>query len=445
MIATSLQAMDQSTTKKPSGLALALSLSQSSNLMSMSVSRHQLPPQEVTDSTYLLQPHQSQDNDSTVYAIPVNPQQSGQPLAMTTSAVSAPIDIQQKKSEDAESSTHSGSTGGIMRIVYYDEDPVPSATPTNSSNMMQSTTSTGEVLIPAGVTDSYRADQRHRMAESVTSTSDSIVFITTKTKDIPSVANIPPVHEDSAVMQIIKQAKSAVSFHISRKYNQYMYGDMFNFQQLAGDQCSSAASANGVVVDIDTDGTITALHDGKTMPLLLGSIPGKQADVDQLRQKFGGDPIFFTLNLGFERKWAGYTQLLQDNPTVHAYLYPTIDYSAPKTVDLMRAVNDLRQRDEKLLGNAAYVHCKAGRGRSAVTVAAYLATQLFEAGYTNITPDQLEKYMQRHRKQVKLNTAHVKALRSYQAQLQDAQSFQALLAANNEAIVKREQEVGQPY
>jgi len=49
---------------------------------------------------------------------------------------------------------------------------------------------------------------------------------------------------------------------------------------------------------------------------------------------------------------------------------PTIDYNPPTKADIKKAIAFIREHKKR--GGSVYVHCKAGRGRSATVVAGYL-------------------------------------------------------------------------
>ena len=193
----------------------------------------------------------------------------------------------------------------------------------------------------------------------------------------------------------------------------------------------------------DKFGNIIKINDGKKTPLILGSIPRNQNDIDKLKSSYNlskQDEIsIFTLNRQFECDWSGLSKLSMQDKTLNFSRYPTTDYSAPLFIDLIRAVRDLENRDDCNHG-LAYVHCKAGRGRSATGVAAYLINVLHKVNI-NTSPKQIEAYLQLHRPQVRLNDDHNAALINFELALKKAGSFEELYTLNKNATEKRDEEI----
>lgn len=225
--------------------------------------------------------------------------------------------------------------------------------------------------------------------------------------------------------------KSASFFHVSLWYNGLVYGDSFSFHQIAGDNTPS--------IERGPNGAILAFNDGKKTPLVLGSIPRNAGHIERIKTKFNlsADAIIdvHTLNRDFERRWSGLTDLLQKNKYLRLFKYPTTDFSAPSFIDLVRIVQDIRERDTRD-SNVTYVHCKAGRGRSAVALATYMLSDLNDK-QIEATGQQIEDYLRLHRSQVKFNAAHKAAFDDFEQKLKAAGSFKALYAIHKIDAQKR--------
>lgn len=68
---------------------------------------------------------------------------------------------------------------------------------------------------------------------------------------------------------------------------------------------------------------------------------------------------------------------------------PTIDFTPPTLVDVKRGVEFIRQHAES--GLTVYVHCKAGRARSATVVACWLIAS------RGISPEEAQRILLQHR------------------------------------------------
>lgn len=246
-----------------------------------------------------------------------------------------------------------------------------------------------------------------------------------------------PSNWGEALYQGYCLAKSAAFFHVSGWYNAIKYGSVFNYQEITGTPLQSAYQ-DDICVARDNAGNITHMHDGKKTPLVLGSIPRSREHIECLKKDFSGNGNvgIYALNRDFERNWAGETELANNNDDVYLFTYPTTDYNAPSFIDLLRAVRDLDNRDS--YGHSvAYVHCKAGRGRSAVTIAAYLSHVLQKTD-SSATPSQIESYLQKCRPQVKLNSEHNQALTEFQTALEQAGSLENLCDLHADAMAERD-------
>ena len=90
-------------------------------------------------------------------------------------------------------------------------------------------------------------------------------------------------------------------------------------------------------------------------------------------------------------EYAGPTEAYQDVGIVQLYL-PTTDYTWPSREDIERGVEFINQYVQRR--QPVYVHCKAGRGRSATVVLCWLISS------KQLTPEQAQAYLKKKRPQV---------------------------------------------
>lgn len=247
----------------------------------------------------------------------------------------------------------------------------------------------------------------------------------------------------------LKAVRTRAMFHATRYASRLMHGNAFTFNQIAGDAIhhSNKIQTNKIAIIRDNKGTIIAIHDGKKTPLALGSIPTTQIDIKTLIDVLCSQvnlkkPIeILTLNEQWEIDTAGLSRLLQENNNIIQLKYPTPDMASPSMVDVIRAVHALETRDSRA-AQLCLVHCKAGRGRSATIMAAYIAHLLHQAEQP-INVEQIIAYLVKCRAQVHINTKQKELLTEFIAQLQEAGSLAQLYEKNSDAIAKREIELAQ--
>lgn len=243
----------------------------------------------------------------------------------------------------------------------------------------------------------------------------------------------------SSWYETYKLSKSVATFHLSILYNKIRYGRAFNFDPVMSGSCADQKDPK-LCVCIQ-EGKIASMHDGKKSPLLLGSIPRYKEHIDEIRKHANicpNDKIgMYTLNRDFERNWSGLAQL-EKTESIISHRYPTIDDCAPSFVDLIRAVRDLENRDEKGV-MVAYIHCKAGRGRSAATADAYCMHVCNKCG-VDATPQQIEEYLKSQRNRISMTYEQRQMLNRFYKELKAAGSFNALFAKYKSEVEKRDQE-----
>lgn len=219
--------------------------------------------------------------------------------------------------------------------------------------------------------------------------------------------------------------KSGTGFHISSWYNKIQHGGPF-FHRITNHSKSPK-------IRQDKQGNITKFSDGKPA-LFLGGLIRSQADLDALKkeakidkaQKNNNDLMIVSLTRPFENNWSGFSSVLETNAELLKFFrpHPTTDFSAPTESNLIQIVQELSDRD-----CPAYVHCKAGRGRSAVSLAAYIAKVLHEQKI-DATPANIEHFLRSKRPQVRLNKDHIAALTTFQGKLKKYKSFKRLYYSN---------------
>jgi len=233
-------------------------------------------------------------------------------------------------------------------------------------------------------------------------------------------------------------AKSMASFHITVGWNNYWYGNKKNFDEIIG-------SGDKTEVVINDKGVITSITDNKRSPVLLGRIPQTQTDIDAIRDGLSNhDKIgIYTFNRDFERSWAGLEDLKRSEDNENLIIwhrYDTTDYTSPSDIDLIRIARDLYSRDKRG-EKRAYVHCKAGRGRSAAGIVAYsLLLAKNDGKIDQVSIDSMEKYLQTKRPQVALSSDARVKLEDFRKEL-SKESFETMIQKNDLAIAKRDAEL----
>ncbi len=240
--------------------------------------------------------------------------------------------------------------------------------------------------------------------------------------------------------EIYYTTKSASLFHVSLFYNYVKLGKIFNFNQIAGEEKSRFVEYDEIDVYFDKFDNIISLNDGKKCPLVLGSIVRTQQNLEELAKTFNIDLnkiAICSMNRDFERDWAGLTELLSKNKSIKLYKYPTTDYTPPMMVDVIRAVRDIENRD---LNNHSlmYVHCKAGKARSATIIAAYIIHLMHKNKKNYITVENVEFYLKKLRSHVDLNSNLKHLLNDFQFALKEAQNFENLCLIYKDQILERE-------
>ncbi|MDP6444747.1 MAG: phosphatidylglycerophosphatase and protein-tyrosine phosphatase 1 family protein [Pirellulaceae bacterium] len=97
-----------------------------------------------------------------------------------------------------------------------------------------------------------------------------------------------------------------------------------------------------------------------------------------------------------------------DRAEIEQLRTPTIDFTHPSLESVVRAVDFISAWAEK--GHATYVHCKAGRGRSATVVVCWLMKS------RQWTPDQAQQFLLEKRAHVNRHLSRRPVVRQYYEQ-----------------------------
>ena len=104
--------------------------------------------------------------------------------------------------------------------------------------------------------------------------------------------------------------------------------------------------------------------------LFIGAVPTTDEHLRELQD--AGVRAVVTLNQAWEPQAPGGVGAACERVGLAHLHLPTPDYSSPSQADVHRAVAFIKAQIDA--GGGVYVHCNAGRGRSAVCVLAYLMT-----------------------------------------------------------------------
>lgn len=254
---------------------------------------------------------------------------------------------------------------------------------------------------------------------------------------------------DSSWKETRKWTYSVVTFMPTIAYKNYVGKGPCNFDTIMP---ASPVDAKPRVV-VGPNNTILSMTDGKPTALILGDIPQSADHFRQVRATLNlatDAPLELnTWNRRFEQNfaWLG-TAVKNDGHISKHYQYSTTDMMPPSQVDLIRFVNNTRNRTTH-----SYNHCKSGIGRSATGEIAYLlyvysiAEKVNPDGslYTNqLDPktvvNAVTAYTTQQRPVVALKQGQADAAVTFYEHLQEAQSFDTLYALHAEEISARDAE-----
>lgn len=121
--------------------------------------------------------------------------------------------------------------------------------------------------------------------------------------------------------------------------------------------------------------------------IVLGSVPLRVDDVHALHRA----PYSARGVVNMCREWRAHERLY-DELLIRELHLPTIDYDTPRLADVVAACAFIRALD--LRGETAFVHCKAGRGRSTVVVLCYLVA------FRGLSPQEADAVVRAARPQI---------------------------------------------
>ncbi len=141
-------------------------------------------------------------------------------------------------------------------------------------------------------------------------------------------------------------------------------------------------------------------------PILLGALPFSR-DVPQLQE----EGVTGVINMCIE--YPGPKSAYEKSGIEQLWL-PTVDFTPPNIDDIRQAIKFIERHQKD--GGKVYVHCKAGRGRSATVVLCWL---MYRRGFT---PEEAAVWLARQRPHINRDLAERVVVRDFQKTLSTGES-----------------------
>ena len=141
-------------------------------------------------------------------------------------------------------------------------------------------------------------------------------------------------------------------------------------------------------------------------PILLGALPFSR-DVPQLQE----EGVTGVINMCIE--YPGPKSAYEKSGIEQLWL-PTVDFTPPNIDDIRQAIKFIERHQKD--GGKVYVHCKAGRGRSATVVLCWL---MYRRGFT---PEEAAVWLARQRPHINRDLAERVVVRDFHETLSAGES-----------------------
>lgn len=162
--------------------------------------------------------------------------------------------------------------------------------------------------------------------------------------------------------------------------------------------------------------------------IILGSIPRNSEDLVSLKNE--GVTNIMSMNEDWELNEVPVSDLDGDEWIgIERVKYPTPDFNPPSLETLKSAVDTLVSttsftdtRENSVNRKVKYyVHCKAGKGRSAIVVICYMMKK------HNWDPDTAIKFVKKHRNCISLNESQIQSVYEFHSSNQSQSIFSSIL------------------